>query len=89
LIEQKTANDRKEAETQGFAIEMALKPYKNMDWRALTALQNNTDPKFNLALAFRELAENAGKIGTLNIRPEILESILNEKGASIQINAKK
>jgi hypothetical protein len=79
LIDQKTANDRKEAETQGYAIEMAMKPYKDMDWRALTALHNNTDPKFTLALALRELAENAGKIGTLNIRPELLESILNAK----------
>ncbi|MDR0836177.1 MAG: hypothetical protein LBN11_06320 [Tannerella sp.] len=82
LIEQKTASDRKEAETQGYALEMALKPYKNFDWRALTALTNNTDPKFNLALAFRELAENAGKIGTLNIRPELLETILNEKSGN-------
>ena len=79
LVDQKTENDRKEAETQGYAIEAALKPYKDMDWRALTALQNNTDAKYNLALAFRELAENAGKIGTLNIRPELLETILNDK----------
>jgi hypothetical protein len=79
FVDQKTENDRKEAETQGYAIDVALKPYKDMDWRALTALHNNTDPKFNLALAFRELAENAGKIGTLNIRPELLETILNDK----------
>ena len=79
LVEQKTENDRKEAEVQGYATEMALKPYKDLDWRAITALTNNTDPKFNLALAFRELAENAAKIGTLNIRPELLETILNEK----------
>jgi hypothetical protein len=90
VVDQKTENDRKEAETQGYAIEAALKPYKDMDWRALTALHNNTDAKFNLALAFRELAENAGKIGTLNIRPELLENILNEdKNTTIQINAKK
>jgi hypothetical protein len=90
FVDQKTENDRKEAEIQGYAIEAALKPYKDMDWRALTALNNNTDAKFNLALAFRELAENAGKIGTLNIRPELLESILNdEKNTTIQINAKK
>ena len=30
-----------------------------MDWRVLTALNNNADPKFNIALAFRQLAENA------------------------------
>lgn len=79
FVDQKVENDRKEAEAQGYAIEAALKPYKDMDWRALTALHNNTDAKFNLSLAFRELAENAGKIGTLNIRPELLETILNDK----------
>jgi len=79
VVDQKVENDRKEAEAQGYAIEVALKPYKDMDWRALTALHNNNDPKFNLALAFRELAENAGKIGTLNIRPELLETLLNEE----------
>ncbi|MEO7213105.1 SPFH domain-containing protein [Mucilaginibacter sp.] len=79
LIEQKTANDKKEAETQGFVIETTLKPYKDIDWKTLTALNNNPDPKFNIALAFRELAENADKIGNLNISPELLESLLHDK----------
>jgi hypothetical protein len=79
LIEQKTANERKEAETQGFVIETTLKPYKDIDWKTLTALNNNPDPKFNIALAFRQLAENADKIGNLNISPELLESLLTDK----------
>jgi hypothetical protein len=79
LIEQKTANDKKEAETQGYVIETTLKPYKDIDWKTLTALNNNPDPKFNISLAFRQLAENADKIGNLNISPELLDSILNDK----------
>jgi hypothetical protein len=79
LIEQKTANDKKEAETQGYVIETTLKPYKDIDWKTLTALNNNPDPKFNISLAFRELAENADKIGNLNISPELLDSLLNDK----------
>lgn len=79
LIEQKTANDKKEAETQGYVIETTLKPYKNIDWKILTALNNNPDPKFNISLAFRQLAENAEKIGNLNISPELLDSLLNNK----------
>ena len=79
LIEQKTANDKKEAETQGYVIETTLKPYKDFDWKTLTALNNNPDPRFNISLAFRELAENAHKIGNLNISPELLDSLLNEK----------
>ncbi len=79
LLEQKTANQRKEAETQGFVLETTLKPYKEMDWKILTALNNNNDPRFNISLAFRELAQNAGKIGNLNISPELLDTLLNDK----------
>ncbi len=76
LIEQKTENDRKEAETQGFILEASLKPYKEIDWKILNALSGKQDAKNNIALAFRELAENAGKIGNLNISPDLLETIL-------------
>jgi regulator of protease activity HflC (stomatin/prohibitin superfamily) len=80
LIVQKTENDKKEAETKGYVLETTLKPYRDMDWKTLTALNNNTDPRFNISLAFRELAGNAEKIGNLNISPDLLDSILNEKG---------
>ncbi|MFL9843383.1 SPFH domain-containing protein [Flavobacterium rhizosphaerae] len=78
LIEQRTANDKAEAETKGYVIEATLKPYKDIDWKLLTALNNNTDPKFNIALAFRELAENADKIGNLNISPDLLDTMLKK-----------
>lgn len=78
FIEQKTENDKKEAEVQGFQIEAMLKPYKEMDWRSLTALAGHSDARNNIALAFRELAQNAGKIGNLNITPDLLDSILHK-----------
>jgi hypothetical protein len=79
LIEQQTANARKEAEAQGYVIETTLKPYKDMDWRMITALSNNPDPKFNIALAFRQLSENAEKIGNLNISPDLLDTLLKDQ----------
>ncbi len=81
LVEQRTANERKEASARGFVIETTLRPYKDIDWKTLTALNNNPDPSFNIALAFRELAENAEKIGSLNISPELLETLLKTRGA--------
>ncbi|MFD2784432.1 SPFH domain-containing protein [Hymenobacter rubripertinctus] len=81
LLEQTTANQRQEAETRGYVLETTLQPYKNMDWKLLVALNNNPDPKFNIALAFRELAENAGKIGNLNISPDLLDSLLTSPPA--------
>jgi hypothetical protein len=77
LLEQQTANDKKQADAKGYVIETTLKPYKDVDWKVLTALNNNTDPKFNISLAFRELAQNADKIGNLNMSPELLDSILS------------
>ncbi len=79
LVEQKSANDKAEADAQGYVIETTLRPYKEIDWKILTALNNNTDPRFNISLAFRQLAENADKIGNLNISPDLLDSILNDK----------
>ncbi len=77
LIEQKTTNDKKEADAKGYQIEATLKPYKDVDWKILSSLFGNEDARNNIALAFRQLAENADKIGTLNISPELLETLLN------------
>lgn len=80
LIDQKTENEKKEADVQGYAIEAMLKPYKEIDWRTILAMNNNSgDAKLNIALAFREMAENAGKIGNLNISSELLESLLKDQ----------
>ncbi|QES90699.1 SPFH domain-containing protein [Rhizosphaericola mali] len=79
LIEQKTDNDRKEADTQSYVLEASLKPYKQMDWKILSALNSKQDARGNIALAFRELAENAQKIGNLNISPNLLQTILTGK----------
>lgn len=76
LIDQKTANERKEAETQGYMIETTLKPYRDTDWKILTALNSHDDAKNNIALAFRQLSENAERIGNLNISPDLLNTLL-------------
>jgi hypothetical protein len=34
-----------------------------------------------LALAFRDLADNAAKIGQLNVSPDLLREIMGAKGA--------
>lgn len=75
-VAQKTENDKKEADTQGYMLEATIRPYKEVDWRILAALNGNGDPRNNIALAFRQLAENAEKIGNLNITPDLLDSIL-------------
>ena len=81
LLQQQTANERLAADAQGYVTETTLRPFQTIDWRTLTALQNNPNPRLNIALAFRELAENAGKIGTLNITPDLLDGLLRDEPA--------
>lgn len=79
LLEQKITNEKEEADARSYVLESTLKPYKQMDWKVLTALSGNNDPRLNIALAFRELAENSGKIENLNITPDLLENLLKRK----------
>ena len=79
LINSKVSNEKKEADLKEYVLNATLKPYKILDWKTLMAIGNNgNDPANNIALAFRELAENADKIGNLNISPELLESIVSK-----------
>ncbi len=80
LIDLKVKNERKEADAKEYILTATLKPYKELDWKTLMAINSKgIEAKDNIALAFRELAENANKIGTINISPELLDSILTTK----------
>ena len=77
LVDQRAANDKKDADAKGYALETTLKPLKGIDWKILAALgTGGSDPKASIALAFRELAENASKIGELNVSPDLLRSLI-------------
>ena len=78
-VEQERIIKESELNTE-IAVEEKQKQIAEKKMESDVALNNNADPRFNISLAFRELAENAGKIGNLNISPDLLDSILNEKG---------
>ena len=76
LIETRVENERKDADSRAYALEATLKPIRTMDWRTLMAVADGGgDPRTMIAVAFRELAENAQKIGELNITPDLLQSL--------------
>lgn len=79
LVDHKVANDRKEAESRSFALSSTLEPLKNVDWKILMAATGGGSAGQNIGLAFRELAENASKIGELNISPDLLASLMKSK----------
>jgi hypothetical protein len=79
LIETRVENERKDADSRAYALEATLKPVRTMDWRTLMAISSGGgDPRTMIALAFRELAENAQKIGELNVTPDLLKSLLGK-----------
>ena len=83
LIEMQVENDKKLADSKGYALEKTLKPYKEMDWKTLMALNSGKVSALdNIGFAFRELAENSDKIGTLNITPDFLETVIDSQNQS-------
>jgi regulator of protease activity HflC (stomatin/prohibitin superfamily) len=80
LIKMKAENDKKMADVKEYSLKAVMNAYKDVDWKVLTALSDKTnDASSQIALAFRELAANTGKIGTLNITPELLDSLISKK----------
>jgi regulator of protease activity HflC (stomatin/prohibitin superfamily) len=77
LLVKKAENDRVEADSRAYALTATLAPVRDLDWRTLLAVSaGGTDPKLMIALAFREMAENAGKIGSLSITPDLLSQLI-------------
>lgn len=81
FMERWSENERKAAEARAYSLEKTLAPVRNVDWKVLMAVAGGgNDPKLNIALAFREMAENAQKIGELNVSPDLLRSLLAAPG---------
>ena len=76
LIDLESDNDRKKADTQAYKLQKTLEQYKDIDWKKLMALQGNMDAKDQIAVAFRELAENSQSINNLNITPDLLNNLM-------------
>jgi hypothetical protein len=78
FVERRVENERKEAQARAEALRATLEPMKEVDWRTLMAASaGSLDPRALIAMAFRDLADNAEKIGRLNISPELLHSLLD------------
>jgi regulator of protease activity HflC (stomatin/prohibitin superfamily) len=78
LIDTRVQNDRKDADARAYGLAAVLEPLRQTDWRTLMAagIGGGVDSGQMIALAFRDLADNAGKIGELNISPDLLNTLL-------------
>lgn len=79
FVERRVENQRKESAARADALRAVLEPMKDVDWRTLLAASAGAaDPKTIIAMAFRDLADNAQKIGRLDISPDLLQSLLQD-----------
>ncbi|MGR9108480.1 MAG: SPFH domain-containing protein [Gammaproteobacteria bacterium] len=82
LVALATANAREEADSNAYAIAAVIKAVAETDPKIIQALTNvGMDPGRLVAMAFRELAEGAEKIGHLNVSPELLRELLHQNSS--------
>ncbi|MCA9105753.1 MAG: hypothetical protein KDA83_10030 [Planctomycetales bacterium] len=82
LVNQRIENEAKESQAKAEALRAMLEPIKGVDWRTLLAVQQGgLDARQMIAMAFRDLADNAEKVGQLNISPDLLATLLEGEGS--------
>lgn len=76
LADLKLENAKKYADAEAYRIGAVMDAYNKLSADVLVALATlNMEPERMIAGAFEKLAANSEKIGTLNITPDLLESL--------------
>lgn len=77
LVTLNVKNRQKEAEAEAYTISTRMRAFKELPVENLKAIAlANMEPEQLIAQAFDSLAQNAGKIGELNISPDLLGQII-------------
>lgn len=77
LVEHEAENARVKAAADAFALAQRLAQYEQLDWKKIMAIEGGGSAKQHVAIAFRELAENANNIQNLNISPDLLQQMIS------------
>lgn len=81
LVALAAANAREDADAKAYGIAAMMTAFAGGDPRILEALASvGMNPSQTIALAFRDLAANAAKIGQLNVTPDLLREIVQPDG---------
>jgi hypothetical protein len=84
LTARRSENARTEAETRAYGVSALVKAVEHVDPKVLQTLtMGQADPSALIALAFQGLAENANRIGELNISPDLLQQLTRNSAAPI------
>jgi hypothetical protein len=78
-VELNAANGKQIADTEAYAIAARLKAYTELPVDNLKAMaMAHMQPEQLMAMAFETLAKNAGKIGEVNITPDLLSQLMKK-----------
>lgn len=85
LVELAVQNKRIEADAQAYGLNTAMEAFRSVDPKVLQALASiGMNPAQLIAGAFQNLADNAARIGNLNIAPELLQELIKAAPARQQ-----
>ena len=87
LLAVSNENQRAEADTRAYGVAAMMKALADTDKGTLQALASiGMKPDQLVAVAFREMAERADKIGQLNLSPDLLRELMANDGAPVRTN---
>ncbi|WDS37919.1 SPFH domain-containing protein [Pseudoxanthomonas sp.] len=76
----RATNAQTEADAKAYGVAATMKAVQGVDAKVLQALMvGQADPSALIAQAFQGLAENASRIGELNISPELLQQLTKDR----------
>lgn len=78
LVKQQAENEKTLALARTESLQKTLAAMGQVDWKTLAASSKDTSAKQLIALAFGQLAENASKIGRLDISPDLLKQLTDD-----------
>jgi len=76
LVQQQAANEKTLASARAETLRQTFEAMGTVDWKTIAVSSQTTDAKQLIAMAFGELAENAQKIGQLDISPDLLRDLM-------------
>lgn len=78
LVTLEMDNAKREADVKAHAASVLMQAYSGVDPKMVQALtMSGMQPGQLIALAFQELADKAGKIGQLNVTPDLLREVID------------
>jgi hypothetical protein len=79
LVQITAENSKKEADAKAYAMDIYLDAIRRTDPKTIQVLaMNGMNPSQLIAASFQQLAENADKIGQLNISPDLLGQLMQD-----------